>query len=472
MMAVEKEDLDDLVSLVKHVVESVGALSDADQPAEKIKGSCQALKTFHTTSSMLGLHELEQVGLELETYLGGLSASSGAALTAEASSFAFALDTLLDEMAGLSNGGKETAFDAARVLDILHAPASITQGEATGELTADDFPPAFEEPQPQSGLDGPDCSETSGATNAASQSLALTRIEQTVKNMGGLLSIGSDGSGESLQISLPLSPGSLEKLQAFLSPGDHKALFTEELSMKDAHLNGVLDTIKEFMSSLSAGDMDKSQEILKNLAEQQHQAGLYKEIGVLARELHNSLRGFMDTMDPTLKELVEDKIPDSGSRLEHILQLTEHAANTTLDHVEAMQLRNQDDQKKLLKVREIMEGIRAIGDPARARIAEVQEQVTFLKSSFDQTSEDLITVLTAQDYQDLTGQIILKIIQLLKDLELKLVGVIKTFGVRLDGRKHQPPSAIEELYGPAHQGVAEALHSQDDVDSLLAEFGF
>jgi len=95
--------------------------------------------------------------------------------------------------------------------------------------------------------------------------------------------------------------------------------------------------------------------------------------------------------------------------------------------------------------------------------------VNELQVSLNQTSEDLITILTAQDYQDLTGQIIQKIIVLLKNLESNLVNVIRTFGVRLDGRKED---VGEELYGPAHEGRVSAMHSQDDVDSLLAEFGF
>jgi len=286
-----------------------------------------------------------------------------------------------------------------------------------------------------------------------------------------VFSTSHNGAGSSFQLNFPLSSNILETVEALLSPCDPAAQFAARLSRQDARLGSVLDTIKEFMVAFSIGDMKNSQEILLRLAEQQHQAGLYKEIGSLARDLHESLRGFMNTMDPALKELVEDRIPDSGSRLEHILRLTENAANTTLDYVEAMQVRNQDEQKKLVQVQDILGGLKAVGDAARGRMAEVQGVISDLRSFSEQTSNDLITVLTAQDYQDLTGQIILKIIDLLKEVELKLVSVIKTFGVRLEGRK-QELTRTEELYGPAHEGKAEALHSQDDVDSLLAEFGF
>ncbi len=77
--------------------------------------------------------------------------------------------------------------------------------------------------------------------------------------------------------------------------------------------------------------------------------------------------------------------------------------------------------------------------------------------------------MTAQDYQDLSGQILLKVTQLLKDIEDKLVNVIRTFGVKAETAKQ---SEKAELYGPAHAACENAVHSQDEVDSMLAEFGF
>jgi chemotaxis protein CheZ len=191
---------------------------------------------------------------------------------------------------------------------------------------------------------------------------------------------------------------------------------------------------------------------------------------VLARDLHNSIKGFIQTIDPALQELVEEKLSDSGNRLEHILQLTENAATTTLDHVEAMQKRNEEDHENLEKLRSILLGLKALGETAQEQLAQGKMFLDSLRVSSDLTRDDLITILTAQDYQDLTGQIILKIIKLINDLQLKMVNLIRTFGVGTEERKKSEPS--EELYGTAHQGKIEALHSQDDVDQLLAEFGF
>ena len=211
------------------------------------------------------------------------------------------------------------------------------------------------------------------------------------------------------------------------------------------------------MVALSYGEIGRAQEILLGIADQQHQAGLYKEIGGLARELHTSLKSFMDILDPSLREMVLDKLPDSGNRLEHMLELTEKAANTTIDHVEKLQKRIEKDQGRLVLLQENLGKLNAIGEQAQKRLEENQAALMQLLKSAEDSHQDLLTVLTAQDYQDLTGQIIQKITKLLKDLELKLINVIRTFGVKVDASRK---GLEEDLYGPAHKAKEEALHSR------------
>jgi chemotaxis protein CheZ len=290
-----------------------------------------------------------------------------------------------------------------------------------------------------------------------------------VEHLGGELRIGAPGDGEgTFQVAFPSSPANLARLETLLSPSDPDSDFGHLLTNQDARTVRVLSVVKKFMNAMSSGDVIGAQEFLLEIAEQQD-AGLYNQIGSLARQLHDSLRNFVNLIDPALVDMVQAKLPDSGSRLEHILQLTEKAANTTLDHVEAMTARNQDEQTKLARLREIFSGLMAVGDKAQERLGETSQVLNDFQVSLAETSSDLITVLTAQDYQDLTGQVILKIIQLLKDLEKSLVDMIRTFGLKPDGRQQE---TTDELYGPAHMGKTEALHSQDDVDSLLADFGF
>ncbi|MDH5561773.1 MAG: protein phosphatase CheZ, partial [Deltaproteobacteria bacterium] len=80
----------------------------------------------------------------------------------------------------------------------------------------------------------------------------------------------------------------------------------------------------------------------------------------------------------------------------------------------------------------------------------------------------LTEILIAQDYQDLTGQVINKILNLLKTLEDDLSSLIKKFGKLT---KHEKKESDINLKGPLEEGHTEKK-SQDDVNDLLSQFGF
>jgi chemotaxis protein CheZ len=486
MGAVEKEDLDELIKILKQAVKDAEQLVESAGNGDQVERCRENVRNFRTTASMLGLTSLEQIGLALEDYITReLMVSDRVLGMPEVFPFAHAASALVDEMRRAASGGEGPAFDPQEIITIL----AVTSGEGAGgeitELSPDDFPDAFTKESdvlvqtmvpeiPVKPEEQP--TETITAEPADVQSPAkppemdFSRLVRIVEHLGGELAFmpgGGDSSG-SFQIVFPSEANNLEKIETLLSPFDPNPEFAHRLTKQDAKSEKVLGAIQGFMKALATGEVFGAEDVLLELAEQQD-GGLYQQIGVLARQLHDSLRSFANTIDPTLVEMVEDKLPDSGSRLEHILHLTENAANTTLDHVEAMKDRNQEELAKIDQLQGVFNGLWAVGDAAQHRFEETHQLLNELRDSLTQTSGDLTTVLTAQDYQDLTGQVILKIIQLLKELEKNLVDLIRTFGLKSDGRRAQ---ASDELYGPAHMGMTEALHSQDDVDSLLAEFGF
>jgi chemotaxis protein CheZ len=296
-------------------------------------------------------------------------------------------------------------------------------------------------------------------------------LATAAEKLGGrLIRPSQDGHERRLEIEFPVDPGILNRVEACLLFHDVTASVSGSTAEEGEVLEEVIDGIKEFMMSFAAGDVERAQQILLDIAQCRHPA-LYKEIGLLARELHTSLRDFQLKLDPALKEIVQDRLPDSGNRLEHIIQLTENAANVTMDHVEAIQRRNEEDQGRASRLKELAQALYPVGDQAARRLEGILSEVTELEADLSKNHEDLLTILTAQDYQDLTGQIILKIIRLLNDLEGKLLHLIKSFGVRVESETGRR-SSDGELYGPAHKDVESALHSQDDVDAMLAEFGF
>jgi len=239
---------------------------------------------------------------------------------------------------------------------------------------------------------------------------------------------------------------------------------------EEAAINNLVANGAEFMKAFSSGDLDTAQKILLKLSDQQpDSSGLYKQIGGMARGLHDSIRGFLNTLDPSLNEIVKDKIPDSGNRLEHIMKMTEKAAITTLDHVETVQERLSKEVEQISVLRGLIGGLTAIGDSAGGKLEQAAQSLNDIETIIGQNRSDLDIIMTAQDYQDLSGQILLKVTQLLKDIEDKLVNVIRTFGVKAETAKQNEKT---ELYGPAHSACENAVHSQDEVDSMLAEFGF
>jgi len=453
MANVEPEDWNELIQTLRMVEKSVCSLDDEADPDEKLEACRQALKSFHTTAAMLGMNEVQEAGLGLELCLNQRIAPNKSPDSIYA--FGFALNALMDQMKKAVNGDacQIAAAEVLKILDALPSDCGAVKGEG-GETTLSDEDAIREILKPS----------TSG------KALDFSRLEQIVANLGGTLSLDMDGGATpALHLKFDAQPSIVEQIETLLSPSDPTLTLAPELSRQDTRWEKILSTMKEFMLALSSGDMKRSQEILLLVAEQQYQAGLYKEIGMMARDLHNSLKGFVSTLDPALKEMVEDELPDSGNRLEHILEITERAANTTLDHVESMQKRNQQDQERVAQLQETLGKLKAIGEQAQKRLTDGSGIIGELQASVMQTHQDLITILTAQDFQDLTGQVIQKIIKLLKDLELKLVNVIRVFGVKVEGGKKTDE---QELYGPAHKERVGALHSQDDVDSLLADFGF
>ena len=299
----------------------------------------------------------------------------------------------------------------------------------------------------------------------------LASLKVLVERAGGEL-LEMNGNGY-VAIRFPAQPTTLSFLKRVFVLSDPDEDIFEKNSYADPKLSWLVGKIKEFMFVFAQGDVNQAREILKELAENRSSnESLYEEIGKLARQLHDALKNLSRSLDPQLKEFVEEKLPDSGNRLEHIMKLTEHAANTTLDHVELLQKRKEEAEATITRIKALLKTLYPLGDNARSNIQETMSLLDNLQTKFREDQQDLLTIMTAQDFQDLTGQIIIKIMRLLQELEMSLINLITSFGIPVSGKKDKEKVTTKEfLYGPAHD-KKDALKSQEDVDALLAEFGF
>jgi chemotaxis protein CheZ len=450
MTPLEPEDLNELASLLKDTEESLSVLSVGDWENEMEK-SRRCLLSFHSTAAMLGLESLEKAGVELEKFLTSKVTPGN---IDSISALGFAVSSVLDQMRTFGNGNGSPQIDLNELSEMLGQSETTACAPDEGEL-----PPVV--PEICGTIDETPAEALAGTDDTPD----FSSLSELAKSLGGEFSMSSDG--DKCHLSFSGSAESLKKIEKLLltSGSLDIAMLPEDASLAKALAGG-----KEFMDAFTGGDIPRAQEILLNLAEQQnHSSGLYKEIGGLARGLHDSIRGFLSNLDPSLHELAVDKIPDSGNRLEHMMEMTEKSAITTLDHVEAMQERLSGELEQISSLRALFAGLRAIGDSAGKKLAEGAQALNSIETIISQHRSDLDIILTAQDYQDLSGQIILKIMQLLKDLELKLVDLIRTFGVKPETGKQEKDG---DLYGPVHAEKDNAVHCQDEVDGLLAEFGF
>lgn len=239
---------------------------------------------------------------------------------------------------------------------------------------------------------------------------------------------------------------------------------------------------RQLVSELEAGHDEAVAKLLDDLA-RKRDTGLFQELGKLTRELHDALSSFQ--LDSQIASLTENDIPDAKERLNYVITMTEQAAHRTLSAVEeslpiAEELQNRavDLQNKWTRFRR--RDMQA--EEFRALVPEIDSFLDLTSGHATKLNSNLSDVLMAQDFQDLTGQIIRRVINLVKDVEDNLVGLIRISGQRM-GNKAAPSTkggeaSKEDLargIGPQVPGVdtgGEVMSSQDDVDDLLSSLGF
>ncbi len=240
-----------------------------------------------------------------------------------------------------------------------------------------------------------------------------------------------------------------------------------------------VDAVDEIRDYLEAGMTDEAKDQLLSLAARlKKQDDLYNAVGELTRDLHESLTNLVN--DDRLRTITDVEMPDASERLKNIISMTGEAANATLDAVDAS-IPKIDELTKMLDElspiwNELMHGRIDRGTFVNL-CHKVDDLISETRNSSAELSRQLTSIMMAQGYQDLTGQMLHKVIGLVSEVEDKLVSFLLTFGKNADPQNNKEAAAHEALMpqGPAvtakdkEAGVAT---SQDDVDDLLASLGF
>ena len=188
-----------------------------------------------------------------------------------------------------------------------------------------------------------------------------------------------------------------------------------------------------------------------------YEVSLYNEIGRLTRHLHDSLTNFNN--DEKIFRLTQEDIPSAKERLKYVVDITEKAAQKTIEILE----------KSISISLEISQGAHDLHEEWVNRDTSEFPGSTkkFLLAAKDNAATlhgCLTEIMIAQEYQDISGQIIKKVIDLVQDVENNLVRLIKLTG-QLNERSEDKKNNIEAS-GPRVPGVDEQVaytNGQDDL---------
>ncbi|MDO6686226.1 MULTISPECIES: protein phosphatase CheZ [unclassified Agarivorans] len=204
---------------------------------------------------------------------------------------------------------------------------------------------------------------------------------------------------------------------------------------------------------------------------------LFDKVGQLTRQLHDSLNDFK--LDIRINELANQEIPDAKERLNYVIEMTDQAANKTMDAVESgLPIADQltSEINNIMPVwQSLMERRIEIGQ-FKALCHQIDIFLNSSSANADKLRSMLTEILMAQDFQDLTGQMIRKVITLVQEVEESLVEMLTLFGndkAEVIEKKAPAKSAIE-AEGPIlnKEQRDDVVNDQDDVDDLLSSLGF
>ncbi len=246
------------------------------------------------------------------------------------------------------------------------------------------------------------------------------------------------------------------------------------LSNRD-QLSKTITQTRDLLAHLENNEIEDAQELIDQFASEGDD-DLFIEIGKLTRNLHEAITSFQ--LDSRITNLAASEIPDAKERLNYVIEKTEEAANKTMDKVESCTERSntmaKDAEDLLVEWKKLYDRKLEPGD-FRKLCKKIEAHLTKNKNDADELHGELNEVLMAQDYQDLTGQVIRQVITLVQDVEESMVHIIKMFG-SMDGynKAKDGPNVKVGVEGPVVnvEKRNDVVQGQDEVDDLLSSLGF
>ena len=268
----------------------------------------------------------------------------------------------------------------------------------------------------------------------------------------------------------------------------------------------LLKAISSFFKSIvrkDIEDMESHINHMHHLTASKESYFVINDIGRMVRDIYNSLEDFsaqvkLEDIEPN----IVNEMPDAIDKLKLVIKRMEDSANSTLDDVESLLESNnvklKDNEDLIENCDELLKKLNDIkSDPSEleSKIDSLTAIIeSNLKPKFNERAESLkkeetiyFDIISNQSFQDITGQTLKKIITFIEQLEFNLLQILQKYSGRfidhtqktLESKQMSPLLGEEKddgivLYGPQdnQDETKNEVVKQDDVDKVLAQFGF
>ena len=252
-------------------------------------------------------------------------------------------------------------------------------------------------------------------------------------------------------------------------------------------LRFLLNSLLRFLESLPEHNLERTEEILAEinlLTSDRESRYLVRDVARLARDVYNSVKAVSDGLPIETLEETSEGASEAVRKLRSVILRLERAATQNLDELEKVNALQSEDIQTLSAVRVAAKKIQ--GDLAKLKHSnpeasealdmilermgnDVSGTIMHLTSAYDRQAGRIMQQVSNQSFQDLTGATLKKIIAFVESVQLQLLAVLERYRSVLTLVQSDMGLRPGEQPAPIR---TKTEASQDQVDQLLAQYGF